>query len=253
MTMDISTTVYAQTPIRSLTDGRLDFPRYAPLKRSYVVASSYRCGSTLLCSKLWLTGVLGAPWEYLNDNFELGDLMRRFEASSTTEYVDRLLACRTSSNGVFGLKAHFRHFETGLKHFPGLLERFGTPTFIYINRRDKLAQAVSMAKAFQTKSWTSLIDPHRDALRYDRSHIARCIEEIEAQRLGWLRWFENNNVTPFVVNYEELVVDSDEVIRTIMELLDVLDDPPDDVRLPKVEKQGDEVNEEWISNFRNGR
>jgi trehalose 2-sulfotransferase len=250
---DFITTAPAQAPIRSLTDRRLDFPRTVPLKKSYIVASSFRSGSTLLCTRLWQTGVLGAPWEYLNDNFELGDMMRRLRAASPAEYIDRLLACRTSSNGVFGLKAHFQHFQAGLSRFPTLLERLGKPVFVSINRRDKLAQAVSMAKAFQTKSWTSLVSPDRSALRYDKDHIAQCLEEIEAQRRDWLRWFETNNVTPFVVNYEDLIEDGDEVVRDIVELLDVRNDTPDDVSLPNVEKQGDAVNEEWVAQFRRQR
>jgi trehalose 2-sulfotransferase len=251
VTIDNTATLPAAPPIRSLTDRRLDFSRCVPLKRSYVVASSFRSGSTLLCSKLWQTGVLGAPWEYLNDNFELGDLMRRFKATTPAEYLERLLACRTSSNGVFGLKAHFQHFEAGLARFPTLLERLRKPTFIYINRRDKLAQAVSMAKAFQTKAWTSLVNADRGALRYDKDHIARCLEEIETQRRDWLRWFETNNVTPFVVNYEELIEDCEDIVSDIVELLGVERDPPDEVRLPCIEKQGDAVNEEWASQFRN--
>ncbi len=50
-------------PFRNWMDARLDFPRSVPLRRSYVVASSYRCGSTLFCSELWRTGLLGAPAE----------------------------------------------------------------------------------------------------------------------------------------------------------------------------------------------
>jgi trehalose 2-sulfotransferase len=250
VTIEITAAGQAEPPIRSLTDRRLDFPKSAPLRQSYIVASSFRSGSTYLCSKLWESGILGAPWEYMNDNFELGDMMRRFKAVTPDEYLDRLLACRTSSNGVFGLKVHFQHFEAGLARFPTLLARLGQPTFIYINRRDKLAQAISMAKAFQTKAWTSLANPDRSALHYDKDHIARCLKEIETQRRDWLRWFDANNVTPYVVNYEDLIEDSDDVVRDIVELLGVAADLPDDVRLPKIEKQGDTVNEEWAAQFR---
>jgi trehalose 2-sulfotransferase len=235
-----------------LTDEQFDFKRSVPLRKSYIVASSYRCGSTFLCVGLWQTGLLGAPWEYLNTNFELGAMTARLQASSPADYVRKLLGCRTSLNGVFGMKAHFPHFEAGLKRYPQLLETLSPLSYVYINRRDKLAQAVSMAKAFQTKSWTSLAKPDRSALRYDRQHIARCLEEAESQRLGWLRWFENNNVTPFVVNYEDLLADKASVIDSIVELLDVAGDQTDEVDLVSIDKQGDRTNEEWIERFRQG-
>ena len=55
-----------RTPIRNWMGRELDFPGSAAQRKSYVVASSYRCGSTFFCSALWRTGVLGAPAEYLN-------------------------------------------------------------------------------------------------------------------------------------------------------------------------------------------
>jgi LPS sulfotransferase NodH len=107
-----------------------------------------------------------------------------------------------------------------------------------------------MAKAFQTKAWTSLVNPDRSTLRYDKDHIARCLQEIETQRRDWQRWFEANNVTPYVVNYEDLIEDSADVVRVIVELLGVAAHPADEVRLPKIEKQGDTINEEWAAQFR---
>lgn len=235
-----------------LTDERFDFRRSVPLRKSYIIASSYRCGSTFLCIGLWQTGLLGAPWEYLNYNFELGAMTARLQATSPADYLRKLLACRTSRNGVFGMKAHFPHFEAGLKRYPQLLEALSPVSYVYINRRDKLAQAISMAKAFQTKSWTSLAEPDRTALRYDRQHIARCLEEAETQRLGWLRWFETNNITPLVVNYEDLLIDRASVVQGIADLLEVEGGEADEVDLVKIEKQGDRINDEWIERFRRG-
>ena len=56
----------AAAPIRRLTDSRLDLPGPVSLRKSYIVASTDRSGSTFLCSMLWRTGVLGAPAEYWN-------------------------------------------------------------------------------------------------------------------------------------------------------------------------------------------
>ena len=143
-----------------------------PLRKSYVVASSYRCGSTYFCSRLWSTGVLGAPAEYLNVG--VGRMLRhvmesRLQATSPEDYFAKLLACRTSSNGVFGMKAHYHHFEEALDLVSvddraivaGDLHRTSVAA-------TRLAQAVSMAKAMQTNSvdaqWTPRSKP---TLRYD--------------------------------------------------------------------------------------
>jgi LPS sulfotransferase NodH len=234
-------------------DARLDFPRSVPLRKSYIVASSYRCGSTFFCSELWRTGVLGAPAEYVNIGAgrQLRDvMMNRLQAASAEDYFEKLLACRTSRNGVFGMKVHFHHFEPALSWYPSMTKVLSPVTYIYLNRRDKLAQAVSMAKAMQTDAWTSMDGVPEITLRYDEAFITQCLEDIQQQRLGWLRWFEMNNITPFVVNYEDLVADKASVIRRIVELFDVADDEPEEVRLPVTRKQGDGTNIEWAARFR---
>jgi LPS sulfotransferase NodH len=239
--------------IRNWMDARLDFPRSVPLRKSYIVASSYRCGSTFFCSELWRTGVLGAPAEYVNIGAgrQLRDvMMNRLQAASAEDYFEKLLACRTARNGVFGMKVHFHHFEPALSWYPSITKVLSPVTYIYLNRRDKLAQAVSMAKAMQTDAWTSMDGVPEIILRYDEAFITQCLEDIQQQRLGWLRWFEMNNITPFVVNYEDLVADKASVIRRIVELFDVANDEPEEVRLPVTQKQGDGTNIEWAARFR---
>ena len=245
-------------PITSWFDPRLDFASAGPLRKSYIVASSYRCGSTFLCTGLWRSGLLGAPTEYVNIDrgnaaipapTEPGRLMVRFAATTPEQYFVKLLQHRTGRNGIFGMKAHSHHFEAALTWCPSMLQILAPVTFIYINRRDKVAQAISMAKAMQTNAWISFDPQTGKNTRYDPNFIEQCMKEIEQQRLGWWRWFEANGVTPFVVTYEDVLADKDGVVRSIIELLGVQNDIPEKIDLPDVEKQADETNAEWASRF----
>jgi trehalose 2-sulfotransferase len=237
-------------PIRFVTDERLDFDHAAPFRQAYFVASSYRCGSQYLCWRLWQTGLLGAPSEVLAPTNELRIFMNRFKTSSPAEYIAKLVARRTSRNGVFGMKAHFHHFEAFLKDYPALLEVLAPMTYIYISREDRIAQAVSMAKALQTGRWTSRMEGASNApLQYDREMIANCLEDIMQQDVNWRRWFESHNVTPFEVTYNQVATDAAGVVRGVVELLGVENDEPDEVSVPPVKKQGDETNQEWIERF----
>ena len=143
-----------------VVDPRFDFRRTVPLRKSYIVASSYRCGSTFFCSKLWGTGILGAPGEYLN-------------------------------------------VEAAMSWYPSILRVLSPVTYIYLNRKDALAQAVSMAKAMQTDAWQHWDEEVSATLIYNGPLIAHCLRELHQQKLGWLRWFEVNRITPFIVHYEE--------------------------------------------------
>jgi len=246
-------------PIRRLTDRRLDFPGPVPLRKSYIVASTDRCGSTFLCSMLWQTGVLGAPTEYWNLKRRSGpsqkksvglQMMERLDVSSPADYLKKLLACRTSKNGVFGAKAHFFDFEQAFRQFPEMLDTLSPITYIHIQRQDKVAQAVSMVKALQTGAWVSLAKPQTENLHYDKDLISKCLGFVERQNRDWARWFETHQIDPFVVTYENLIADTTGVVRSVVEFMGVRNDERREVPLPDFEKQGDETNEEWVARFR---
>ncbi|MGO8800689.1 MAG: Stf0 family sulfotransferase [Roseiarcus sp.] len=237
-------------PVRYVIDERLDLNHFGPLRKSYVVASSYRSGSQYLCWRLWQTGLLGAPSEVLNPTSEMRVLMDRFKATSPADYIVKLLARRTSRNGVFGMKAHFHHFEAFVREYPELLEVLAPTTYIYISREDKIAQAVSMAKALQTDAWTSRMEEGpKPVLVYDREMIAHCLVDIEQQDLTWRRWFDVHKVAPFLVTYDELTADAPGVVRRFVEFLGVENDERDEVDVPPARKQADETNQEWMERF----
>jgi trehalose 2-sulfotransferase len=243
----------ANTP--HVTSKAFDFPGPVPLRKSYIVASTPRSGSTFLCSLLWQTGVLGAPSEYWNCRKRASPktigtrMMERLEASSGVDYLTKLLACRTSKNGIFGLKVHFAHFEEVFNGFPQVLELLAPIKFIYIERQDKLAQAVSMARSLQTGIWAFGRNRERPTISYDRDLISRCLRSLEVQRRGWLQWFATNRVEPHVVSYENLVADTAGVVSSIIDLLDVRGDEPHEVQQRKLARQGDGTNKEWAARY----
>src|ERR1700733_13987352 len=96
-------------------DAQYDFTGPTRLRKSYIVAATPRCGSNLLCNLMWQSGLLGAPAEYWNyikrqapkQRIIGTGMMERLEATSPLDYIAKLVACRTSKNGVFGVKLLF--------------------------------------------------------------------------------------------------------------------------------------------------
>lgn len=228
---------------------QFDFPPCSQLKRAYIVAASYRCGSTYLCTEMWRTGVLGAPMEYLNYEGDTRLLYSRLRAESPADYLQKLIACRTSPNGVFGLKVHFHHFRTALHQFPGLLDMLSPVRFICLSRRDKVAQAVSLAKAFQTRAWMSLNPERRARTFYSREFIQECLEEVEAQEKQWSEWFDRHSIRPIRIQYEEFLKSRDTTLATLMRELGSEGKSSTEVALPAISRQSDGTNEEWIRRF----
>ena len=236
----------------ALADSVFDFPRPAALRKSYVVASTPRAGGGLLCAYLWKTGALGAPSEYFAyPGGRLGGKMaKRLQPSSHADYIAKVVARRTSKNGVFGVKTLFKDFQKTLVRVPETLSLLSPLSYIYVERRDRLAHAVDVARAMQANQRISIRGQRAAPLRYDRDLISKCLGLLERERLGWSRWFESRGVEPLVVAYEDLVADKAGAVRRVVEFLDVQGDEIDNIRHPaKFKRRASRIRERWTARF----
>jgi trehalose 2-sulfotransferase len=238
--------------VAALADSIFDFPRPAPLRKSYIVASTPRAGGAYLCAQLWKTGALGGPSEYLAyPGGRLGGkLAKRLHASSHADYLAKVIAHRTSTNGVFGVKASFKDFQQTLLRVPETLSLLSPLSYIYVERRDRLAHAVDVARAMQANQRIPVRGQRAAPLRYDRDLISKCLGLLERESLGWTRWFESRGVEPLVVAYEDVVADRADVVRRVLAFLDVEDGEAEKVRHPaKLKPRASRVRERWAARF----
>jgi LPS sulfotransferase NodH len=206
----------------------------APPTRSYVICSTPRSGSNLLCRGLAMTGGMGTPLEYFNPA-RRQRLAERWQCGmSLEEYIRALWTRRTTHNGVFGLKLHWEQFvpfraealgvpdaEPGYAVDSKFLERF-FPECIYfrIVRLDVNRQAVSLWFAIQTETWALATHDaagleQRASVEYSFNGIERCRQLIENGEVHWDRFFRFNQIEPRVIVYEEFVVDYARTLATL--------------------------------------
>lgn len=230
----------------------------------YVVASVPRSGSTLLCRLLWDIGCVGAPKEYLNP-MQLRDwecrmgspLSQRFHSQVKGQWVGALVgrgwsaarirqhlqrvSARRTSGGWFGLKLHRHHFLRfcGPADAGGLL---GQPVWIRIQRRDRLGQAISWARALQTDRWASWQTEVR-APRYQRALVASRLAAIADAEAGWDDYLRGRRCLSLA--YEDLVTDPENTLRSVLRYLEVPDADDRSVPRPESQRQADGVNDEW--------
>ncbi len=231
----------------SLTDKSLDFAQRTQPRFSYIVASTERSGSNILCTELWQTGFLGAPVEYFNFNTIMIQMIVRLNAQSLNDYVRRLVEVRTSPNGVFAFKAHWEQFQFVL--LSKLINQFPVPRWIFIDRSDIIAQTISYAKAIQTQQWHTLAE-RRAAPQYSFEQIFWCYSELINSKKNWRSFFESMKITPMIVFYEEFIKDPGAKITEIGRWLDFPTEPRANVAVPKIARQGDQTNLEWAEKFK---
>jgi trehalose 2-sulfotransferase len=242
---------------------------------SYIICTSPRSGSTLLCKLLAAAGVSGYPASYFHrpDISEWSaDLNLVLEPNLSEEerlkaIFQAVIAEGTGDSGLFGLRLQRHSFAFFMEKlrvlYPGYdsdLQRveaaFGRTLFIHLSRLDKVEQAVSCVKAEQTGLWhvapdgTELerIGPAKDPI-YDAASIRATYDEFTAFDLGWKQWFDDQGIEPLRITYTALSEDPVGCLRMILEALGVDASAANGV-VPGVAKLADATNREWVRKFR---
>lgn len=171
----------------------------------------------------------------------------RGRAVDLETYLREVIKRRTSSNGIFGLKAHPNQY------FPLLEKQLIQPVFsptkhIFIHRRDTVSQAISLAIAARTNSWTSLEESITDPA-YDRADIDRCLGQVLQQNLMWTRYFELNCIEPFVIDYENLVQQPNAEIGACLRSLGVASASDLGITDARIGRQANSTNREWKERY----
>jgi len=245
--------------------------------RSYFVCATPRSGSTLLCRSLAATGVAGRPEEYFERLRHSGlprepreyfngvdpavlDLLPPTRAGDPAETnlereLPRYFEEGTTPNGVFGSKLMWSYFDDLLARLGttpdnGALEalegRFGRPRWVHVTRRDKVAQAVSLWKAVQTRAWNASEADCTDPV-YDRRGVEYLREQVSAHDEAWSTWFAEHGVEPLEVEYEAFIAAHEETVRRVLHHLGLSADHIPD---PPLARQGDERSARWVARFK---
>jgi trehalose 2-sulfotransferase len=259
---------------------------------SYLVCATQRSGSTLLCELLRATNVAGLPDEYF-ERLRTTCFPRQpreyFEDPSVEKIASRLLPTTpgrseqpgefeqwfryvlqrgTTSNGVFGAKMMWNYledFKQRMAELPDLgdlsfNERldavFPRLKIVFIRRRDKVAQAVSLWKAIQTQQWrteSESASERADAVdeagvEYDYEAIEHLLNELHRWDAHWEDWFHATGREPIRVFYDEFTMSRAATIGRVLDGLGIR--PPEPAGKKSMEPQSDGVSRDWVARFR---
>lgn len=242
---------------------KFDFPfRDAPPDKVYVLASVPRSGSTYLSHLLWRTGCLGAPLEYLNF---LPAGPYGFATNSPQKQIeiwDSVLHRRTSPNGVFGIKCFPMLISLLFRGNPQLYSQATamlmppdkSARVVRLRRRDRLAHAISYARAIRSGIWRQEQEPTEGiAVNYSKAAVDQAIDDLERAETGWDPLFASLQVEPLTLWHEDVVDRPDEAVHKVADFLDVRIDPSLAVAVPEVRKQARLDSDVWAKRYREER
>lgn len=188
------TTAAAYTYYNKRNSPEYDEAPYVGLpKKLVVLASTPRVGSTVLSRGLSDLGLLPACEEYFQD-MNMTDYLARWGDLTKTEYLQMLYAHRTSAAGVFGVKAHFNQIEPFLGDMPAP----GNCAFIFMERKNKIMQAVSFYIAYKSGKWHLPAKSGQQTIEceYDFLRIYAFLVDIIDQNNAWIDFFKKHSIQP---------------------------------------------------------
>jgi trehalose 2-sulfotransferase len=226
------------------------------VRRSYLLCSMPRSGSSLLSEGLAALGRLGTPIEYFDGTGAFRWLWERWGCRDLDEYVTLLHHRRVSEDGVFGAKLHWFHVEE-LAGALGVDERaavdrvFPRCRFVHVRRRDRVRQAVSWAVARQTGRWSDGAGVYPGTPPppvYSFEAIDECRAALGESERRWRAFFEGVGASVLDVAYEDLVADHGGTVAAVSRYLG---EPvePSAVPPPRLRRQSDDRTEEMVERY----
>ena len=228
-----------------------DLPPFPDEPRVLIIATSMRSGSNLLAGLLYQTGRFGVPAEYLTAE-SLQGWTERLGTKSASELLRELSGYRTTPNGVFAAKVHFQQLEC-LGGFAKLMETFPSARFVFLYRRDILAQAVSMAIALQSDQWVKHEKARDQQPVYDEAQIDHCLRKVVLESSSWKYLLAANGFPWMELAYEDLVARKADAIQRVAELMGESLDATAVPIQTVYQKQANARNSEWMERFRASR
>lgn len=243
--------------------------------RSYVICTSPRSGSTLLCGLLREAGIAGFPESHFHARslrkwlgyYELceDELTTRQDALGAV--FKAAYARGKGENDIFGLRMQRHSFDFFIQQlrllYPSLADdksrvdaAFGTTLFIHLTRENKLDQAISYVKAEQSGLWHRAADgTELERLSepndhfYDAAAISAQLAKMEQMDRAWEEWFQVEQIEPLRVSYSELSAAPYATLGRVLSALGLTYAPSGEAA-PSVAKLADATNQEWAERFR---
>lgn len=251
-------------------------------EKSYLICCNPRSGSHLLADGLTATGIAGKPVERFPRFSEQDPSFTSeqadewvtvhppnapFDEDEDRAYIEKILEDGMSENGVFGLNLHWFQFADAIKRLSaytgngenddpkGVFENaFPNLSYIWLRRRDRIAQAVSWYKAILTLQYyrmegDSAKKNEEAELVFNYKKIQTYLSALQNGDNGWLEYFSSRGIEPIVVEYEDFIANYAGTIRRVMEGLGL---GSGDFLIPQPRhiKTADDLSRIWVEKFR---
>lgn len=185
-------------------------PENIKYKRVIMFAITARSGSTVITDAIGNMGFAKEVNEIFNQRGPVENLYGRYGGCDLSEYINHIYE-NTMLTDTLIFKTDFRDFKSIINKFD-VDFLFPELTVVYIERRDKVMQAVSLYKAVISKHWHQkkgeMDSPKNLEHKLDVSKVISHLNRIEIECDEWKEFFMRSGIEPINIYYEEFDKDN---------------------------------------------
>ncbi|MGH7198805.1 MAG: Stf0 family sulfotransferase, partial [Candidatus Omnitrophota bacterium] len=205
------------------------------------------------------------PFEYFHPDAVDGITCLPRAGGNFPEDLEKVLARGTTPNGVFGVKTHWNGFRCFINKAkktepyktmaaPEIIGSiFPNVHYIRLRRKDILRQAVSLAKAQQSRIFSvPATQPHvnKKPLKYDYFKLCDLRESLVQDEAAWQDYFRKYSIKPLEIFYEDMVAGYEETLKRALDFLRIEAAPGSPLPEPPLKQLSDEVNDAWYGRYK---
>lgn len=212
-------------------------------KETVIIAISPRVGSTALCSALENAGLAKQISEWLNPRGPFPWEFKEHLAGSINHYISDLFT-RYSSREIFVFKCTWMDFSPLVDN--NLVDLFFPKRrFIFVERINKAAQAVSLYKALTSNQWhlpSNMEKPKNSLTEFKITSLAKQYQFVLSENDNWKNYLLADSSPVLRITYESFENNIMEGVNQIFDFLGY--EQPDHVEAT-YQKISDAVSVEW--------
>ena len=244
-------------------------------RRTILLCSAPRSGSTLLGEALYFAGDLGCPLEYFHEGFS-PDFIARWRTTTLNEYLSAVHRNRTAPNGTFSAKIFWAdilgllqerdaNLHAAVTSMPPamrgpapelyraiaatLADLLEGATYIHLRRLDRVRRAISGIVAEETGLWRAIpgVGPTHPRAKpaFDFDTIANRVLASDQHHTHWTNLFAAIDTTPISLTYEDLTSDYSGTVRRVLRALESDATPVE----PRMRRQSDSLSEDYALRY----
>lgn len=229
----------------------------------------------MLCDLLKSTQLLGDPKSFYRPQ-SIDNWKKRLSievdqsvdlAAFERTYLQKILIAGRGGTDRFSMRimqANLQHMMSKLALiFPDehddrslINKAFGGTKFLYLERLNKIEQAISYYRAEQSGLWHKFANgddrerelPQQTEPTYNFQKISKLVHELEIAEIGWQQWFKGANIAYVHITYEALSDDPKTVMASTLKQLE-LDLSCTEFLSFDTSKLADNLSHKWAQRF----